>query len=364
MPFDADVKTRMFIRCARLCCLCYKQCGTNIEAAHIIAEKDGGPSEEENGIPLCFDCHTEVGHYNDKHPKGNKFRPDELKGRRNHVYKLVESGVIHAQIVASQARAKAKGAEPALPADVSRPEPSSEAKRLLKTMIAGGASTMAPGGKMKLLSADDRAYVLDQLVEEAPGMPDAVEVLLRTATSKLVSEAESKVIIELTTRQVTIAGTPYTKAALLRGIPKEVLAASAADVRQALFEEIIEIIDQDQFGEVNELVPALVEHCAAVPPELHREFVLALLRHSRSSARRGAPAAIEALKTLPDDMARVGVNAIEAKYLVQHGPNDVLKRFATQYQHLATGAQKGLLADFVSLPRRQFAEKHLPDDDN
>ena len=26
--------------------------------------------------------------------------------------------------------------------------------------------------------------------------------------------------------------------------------------------------------------------------------------------------------------------------------------------------QKGLLADFVSLPRRQFAEKHLPDDDD
>ncbi len=92
MPFDPAVKTSMFTHCTRLCCLCYKRCGTNIEAAHIIDESAGGSNDEDNGIPLCFDCHQEIGSYNDKHPKGNKFRPEELRARRNRVYKLVAEG--------------------------------------------------------------------------------------------------------------------------------------------------------------------------------------------------------------------------------------------------------------------------------
>jgi|GEM_PF-5109509 len=92
MPFDQAVKTAMFIRCNRLCCLCRKQCGLNIEAAHIIDEAAGGPNDEDNGIPLCFDCHQEIGSYNDKHPRGNKFRPDELRARRDRVYNWVVEG--------------------------------------------------------------------------------------------------------------------------------------------------------------------------------------------------------------------------------------------------------------------------------
>jgi hypothetical protein len=96
MPFSPEAKTQMFIRCDRLCCLCLKRCGSNIEAAHIRDEHEGGSNEEENGIPVCLDCHQEIGAYNTKHPKGNKFRSEELRARRNRVYKLVESGQIHA----------------------------------------------------------------------------------------------------------------------------------------------------------------------------------------------------------------------------------------------------------------------------
>jgi hypothetical protein len=92
MPFSPEVKSAMFTRCARLCCLCLKQCGTNIEAAHIVAAADGGTDAAENGIPLCFDCHQEVGGYSDQHPRGNKFRPEELRSRRDTVYQLVASG--------------------------------------------------------------------------------------------------------------------------------------------------------------------------------------------------------------------------------------------------------------------------------
>ena len=81
----------------RHCCLCRKQCDTNIEAAHIIDEAAGGSNEEENGIPVCFDCHQEIGAYKDSHPKGNKFRSEELRCRRDKVYTMVESGQMHAE---------------------------------------------------------------------------------------------------------------------------------------------------------------------------------------------------------------------------------------------------------------------------
>ena len=95
MPFSPQVKARLFTRCARHCCLCLKQCGTNIEVDHIIPESEGGPDTEDNGIPLCFDCHQEVKAYSDNHPRGSKFRPEELQARREHVYQLVESGQIY-----------------------------------------------------------------------------------------------------------------------------------------------------------------------------------------------------------------------------------------------------------------------------
>jgi hypothetical protein len=103
MPFSPEVKTQMFIRCARLCCLCLKQCGTNIEAAHIIAEADGGTNAAENGIPLCLDCHQEVGGYSDQHPRGNKFRPEELRAHRDRLYSRVMIGALPSATPPTQA---------------------------------------------------------------------------------------------------------------------------------------------------------------------------------------------------------------------------------------------------------------------
>ncbi|MBI2908122.1 MAG: HNH endonuclease [Chloroflexi bacterium] len=94
MPFSPATKARLFIRCNRLCCLCGKQCGTNIEAAHIIPEAQGGTNDKSNAIPLCFDCHQEIGAYDSSHPRGNSFTPAELRARRDRVYKLVESGLL------------------------------------------------------------------------------------------------------------------------------------------------------------------------------------------------------------------------------------------------------------------------------
>lgn len=92
MGFSKDVKERALIACKRHCVLCEREKGQNIECHHIIPRAEGGEDTFENCIPLCFDCHAEVGSYNSKHPKGTKFSPEELKIRRDSFYQRVAAG--------------------------------------------------------------------------------------------------------------------------------------------------------------------------------------------------------------------------------------------------------------------------------
>lgn len=86
MPFDPDLRRKVLLWCDRHCCLCKKACGVNIEVHHIDPEAQHGGDDIDNAIPLCFECHSFVQHYNDVHPLGSKYKPEELKARREQVY--------------------------------------------------------------------------------------------------------------------------------------------------------------------------------------------------------------------------------------------------------------------------------------
>ncbi len=92
MPFNSEVRTESLVRAARHCCVCHRYKGLKVEVHHIIQEADDGPNTLENAITLCADCHTDAGHYNDRHPRGTKFRPDELRRARDRWHELVASG--------------------------------------------------------------------------------------------------------------------------------------------------------------------------------------------------------------------------------------------------------------------------------
>ena len=83
--FTEDVKLKCLLWSDRHCCLCGKACGTDIEIAHIDPKERGGKNID-NAIPLCYDCHAKIGRYNIEHPKGNKYRPSELRARREQIY--------------------------------------------------------------------------------------------------------------------------------------------------------------------------------------------------------------------------------------------------------------------------------------
>jgi hypothetical protein len=91
MPFPQDVKTTALVACQRCCCICHIQCGVEIECHHIAPESEGGSDDLENCIPLCFNCHAKVGHYNPKHGRGNKFTPEELRQHRDSWFEKVHN---------------------------------------------------------------------------------------------------------------------------------------------------------------------------------------------------------------------------------------------------------------------------------
>jgi hypothetical protein len=84
--FKEKDKIKCLLWCDRHCCLCGISCGNNIEIAHIKPKGDSGSDNINNSIPLCFNCHGEIGRYNDTHPKGIKYRQTELKARRDQIY--------------------------------------------------------------------------------------------------------------------------------------------------------------------------------------------------------------------------------------------------------------------------------------
>lgn len=88
MGFPQSVVDEVLIKCGRHCCLCGKYAGSKMELHHIKQVADGGEDTIDNCIPLCLDCHADVGSYNPRHPKGRKFTEKELKGHRDKYYTL------------------------------------------------------------------------------------------------------------------------------------------------------------------------------------------------------------------------------------------------------------------------------------
>jgi hypothetical protein len=83
MPFSPKTRETVLVSCSRSCCLCHRFRGTKIEVHHIVPLASGGTNDISNAIPVCFDCHADIEHYNINHPKGTKYSENELKSHRD-----------------------------------------------------------------------------------------------------------------------------------------------------------------------------------------------------------------------------------------------------------------------------------------
>lgn len=87
--FSEDDKIKILLWCDRHCCLCRKQCDTNIVIHHIEKDTEIAPEklhDIDNAIPLCLECHGRIDRYNPRHTVGTKYKVKEIKSRRNQIY--------------------------------------------------------------------------------------------------------------------------------------------------------------------------------------------------------------------------------------------------------------------------------------
>lgn len=94
MGFSSKIQSEILVASARHCCVCHRYRGVKVEIHHILPQEQGGQDTFENAIPLCFDCHSDAGHYFAKHPKGTKFSPQELKKHKETWFNIVKENKI------------------------------------------------------------------------------------------------------------------------------------------------------------------------------------------------------------------------------------------------------------------------------
>ena len=81
MSFSRNTVENLLVSCQRCCCICHSFCGPNMEIHHIVPLSEGGTDDEDNGIPLCFNCHA-AAHMDSNSPKGRKYTQAELRKHR------------------------------------------------------------------------------------------------------------------------------------------------------------------------------------------------------------------------------------------------------------------------------------------
>lgn len=328
------------------------------------AEASGGANDDENAIPLCFDCHQETGAYDVKHPLGNRFSVTELKARRDQLYGLVSSGTIQAQIVATQIRAVAPSPLQGLRAnEVARVLPSSaegslEAESVLKSASTEESTESLPL-KLSLLSESDRAYVLDGLLRRFDEQPAMAAIVALIATSSVGSS--HLIVLEQLLRKVTLAGAVHSKAQFMRLIPVDLLAQVDIALRRAFFYDIISMMRRDQYVEVNVVTPAVVGLRDAIPSDLMDDYIGALLLQARSGAWRGAPAAHHALLELPDQLATKALEQIDGAFLAS-GDHSNIKDFLRKRQGLWPEGKESLFQNYIGQSFFEFLEAQYSSD--
>ena len=102
MPFSAKVQEDALVACGRYCCVCHRFAGTHIQIHHIVHESEGGSNDFDNAIPLCLDCHADMGRTDPDHPTRKAYTPSELKRHRDRWYKHVEDGLVNVETVVEQ----------------------------------------------------------------------------------------------------------------------------------------------------------------------------------------------------------------------------------------------------------------------
>lgn len=79
----------IMVKGGRRCCVCRRFRPTKLQVHHILEQSKGGTDEEDNLMPICLMCHSDV---HSHVPFSRRFTVEELKGHRDSLFRAVEEG--------------------------------------------------------------------------------------------------------------------------------------------------------------------------------------------------------------------------------------------------------------------------------
>jgi hypothetical protein len=199
MAFPPDVAERLLVACHRQCCICHKPAGNKMEIHHIVPKSEGGEDTEENGIPLCLDCHAEVGSYNPQHPKGRRFTSSELRKHKEQWFAICTTPPWHATPNPPESEAlEIKGIDDSIFSAL-RVDDRQPATRLVGAIMQQDRSVREEFAKCTFagLKSDDEdtrwkfGYLVEELVLWEPRLvpPDVLENMSRDSFFSVRSSA-------------------------------------------------------------------------------------------------------------------------------------------------------------------------------
>jgi hypothetical protein len=241
--------------------------------------------------------------------------------------------------------------------------PGSEGKEMLRQAleVSGSSDAGKVARKIKLLRDSDQKWLMDELVRKAKGKKASSAVAVFGAACELYEPEQLTEPLNQLLRSVALQEDVPLKAALLEAVPPKCLQKVDPTLLLEFFDEIIAIVLDDQFPEVNVITAPLVEAQEALPEKLYPDYVEALLSQAESMSYQGAPAAREGLRNLPEAIAESGFSLLDAEFLCTYFNKKSVREFVKQYQKLAPAKTKTMLRDYLAMSFRDFLAAYADD---
>jgi hypothetical protein len=228
--------------------------------------------------------------------------------------------------------------------------------RLLRDELLRGAVTGLEG-KINQLESKERNFLLDSLGTSALTEEGGLKAFEQLLSASDFSADQLRPYLSQLVKDALFRKSAVRKAQVL-ALGAEVLQTLDEDLLGAFFSDIFDIVDNDQFSEVNVLVPALVEVDTVIPTRLYSRYVSVLINQSRSNAIYGAPAAKKALFNLDSEVIKAFLRAIDLDYLNQFPQREQLQRVLDAYKSDFPEENASLLNDFIGLEEFEFDERY------
>jgi hypothetical protein len=240
-----------------------------------------------------------------------------------------------------------------------------EAQAVINAAKAWGTTLHGWLSKLSLLDSQDRLAVLYELTKSQQEK-QATSYLFAALSSELPQEEIATIVNKMIRRVVLSEDFDY-KANFMSTIPVDVLQLASISLINSLFRDAIDIMNRDQFKEVNKVTPAVIKIQGAIPEALIGEYVEAILSQAISGANTGRPAARKAALALPDEWATLGLQTFDKKELILRATSstqdEFYKEFLQRYTALWPDEKRELYQDYLTLSNRKMVEKYYSYDD-